>query len=181
MKRNGPALERRAGAASKPNSDTTNIAASASDFKPDRNLAHKRPALRAIVNNDAEPLKAARFQFHEQVLLDTTLSRAAIRLAGFIMHSYQTKDGASFSFSIRKAAKHLKADRSTMQRACWELEERGHIQRISHGHNRTRLIQSRSPIRVLYPPGCKVTAGGLQSHSRGRLQSHSRFFRLRSL
>ena len=166
MKRNGPALERRAGAASKPNSDTTNIAASASDFKPDRNLAHKRPALRAIVNNDAEPLKAARFQFHEQVLLDTTLSRAAIRLAGFIMHSYQTKDGASFSFSIRKAAKHLKADRSTMQRACWELEERGHIQRISHGHNRlgsfnlaARFVFCTPPAAKSQPGGCKVTAG----------------------
>jgi hypothetical protein len=76
------------------------------------------------------PLKAARFKFHEGVLADTTLSRAAIQLAGYVMHKFEAKGGMSFSFSIRAAAKYLTASRGTVQRGMAQLEERGHLYRL---------------------------------------------------
>jgi hypothetical protein len=76
------------------------------------------------------PLSAARFQFHERVLADPVLAKAAVRLAGYVMHRFETKDGKSFAFSIRAAAKYLKTKRSTVQRGLAQLEEREHLHRL---------------------------------------------------
>jgi hypothetical protein len=77
----------------------------------------------------------ARFRFHERVLADhRNLWPSTILLAGFIMHQYKTRDGTSFQFSIRAAAKFFQTTRWTMQRACRQLEVRGHLCRLRHNH-----------------------------------------------
>jgi hypothetical protein len=74
--------------------------------------------------------KAARFKFHEGVLSDhKNLVPAAILLAGYIMHKFETKGGARFGISISAAAKHFGVPRKTMQRGCAALVARGHLQR----------------------------------------------------
>ena len=63
--------------------------------------------------------KAARFKFHEGVLSDhKNLVPAAILLAGYIMHKFETKGGARFGISISAAAKHFGVPQDDAARLC---------------------------------------------------------------
>ena len=113
----------------------------------------------------------ARYKWHQRVLLDHhDLMPAAILLAGFIMHSYSSRDGETVTVSIRSAAKHYRVARSTMQRACWQLEERGHLYRLKHNP----VPGARTPsARFAFGEGpdaegegCTRAAGGPQPRSR---------------
>jgi DNA-binding MarR family transcriptional regulator len=120
-----------------------------------------RSALKVVSRQEERRQQsAARFQFHESVLRDGSLSLTAVRLAGYIMHRFETKDGVGFSLSIRSAARFLKTDRRNLQRACRELEERGHLQRTSSDHNRPGQWNGKSRFAFCLPPAVHQPPGG---------------------
>ena len=112
---------------------------------------------------------SARYKWHRAVLGDHhKLMPAAILLAGFVMHSFDARDGGIVTVSIRKAAKHFRVARSTMQRGCWQLEGRGWLVRV-----RPLVVPgSRTPSARFAlgdgpeGEGCTVAARGLHGRSR---------------
>ena len=145
----------------------------------------RRTHLKVVKQEAVETsLKAARFQFHERVLADPTLSRAAIRLAGYVMHQFKTKDGMSFSFSLRQAAKYLKANRGTVKRGMALLERRGHLYRLNRerinakgAFNPTGRYAFGNPIK---DTGAEMSPGGAEMSS-GTGAEMSSLFLLRVL
>lgn len=120
------------------------------------------------------PLKAARFKFHEGVLADRTLSRAAIRLAGYIMHKFEAKSGMSFSFSIRQAAKYLSASRGTLGRGMEQLEERGHLYRLDRERINAKGVTNRKGRYAFGDPTVlKMSPGGSENESGDGVENES--------
>jgi hypothetical protein len=77
----------------------------------------------------AEREKSPVERFHEGVVVDDKAPRAALKVAGYILHVVRPK-GDRFSLSVRQAMKYLKASRSRVQSGLRYLEESKRLYRL---------------------------------------------------
>jgi hypothetical protein len=74
-------------------------------------------------------IKSAKIEtWYEAVLADNQhLTPSAILMAGYVVRAHIS---GRLPVSISAAAKYYDVTQPTMRRACWQLEERGHLYRL---------------------------------------------------